>query len=53
MRVGAAGVIETIVKAISTHINNVNVCEQGCDLLNNITGNGKNSGKATVKTKVK
>ena len=41
MRAGAAGGIETVVKAINTHIDNADVCEQGCGALWNMTINGK------------
>ena len=42
MKVGAAGGIEVVVKAISTHINNVDVCYAGCSALWSITiNNGK------------
>lgn len=44
VRAGRAGVIETIVKAINTHINNANVCFHGCGALRNMVGNnGKNN----------
>ena len=32
-----AGLIETVVKAINTHINNADVCEMGCAALWNMT----------------
>ena len=48
MKAGAAGGIEVVIKAIKIHINNVNVCEQGCGALWSITdNNGKSTGKAT------
>ena len=44
MRAGAAGGIEAIVKAINKHINNADVCYQGCCALMNMTiNNGKNT----------
>ena len=46
MKAGAAGGIEAVVKAINTHINNANVCYQGCGALWNMTFNGKNTDKA-------
>ena len=41
VKAGVAGGIETVVKAISTHINNTKVCLIGCAVLCSITGNGK------------
>ena len=41
MKAGTAGGIEAIVKAINTHINNSDVCENGCNALWNMTANGK------------
>ena len=41
--VGEAGGIETVVKAINTHIDNADVCEQGCGALWSMTINGKNT----------
>ena len=39
---GEAGGIETVVKAINIHINNVDVCGYGCSALWNMTvDNGK------------
>ena len=37
MKAGTAGGIEAIVKAINTHIDNVDVCEWGCSALWNVT----------------
>ena len=37
MKAGKEGGIEVAVKAISTHINNVGVCEQGCGTLCSMT----------------
>ena len=45
MKAGAAGGIEAVVKAINTHIDNTNVCEQGCGALMSMTSNGKNTEK--------
>ena len=45
MKAGAAGAIEAVVKAINTHIDNVDVCEKGCDALMWMTANGKNKYK--------
>ena len=37
-----AGGIETVVKVINTHIENADVCKQGCSVLRNmIVDNGK------------
>ena len=33
---GAAGCIEATVKAINTHIDNANICKEGCKALKNI-----------------
>lgn len=33
--------IDIVLKAMETHINNADVCEQGCYILRNITSNGK------------
>ena len=38
---GEAGAIEAVVKAINTHIDNADVCENGCGALKNMTVNGK------------
>ena len=53
VRAGETGGIETVVKAINIHINNVDVCKKGCGALMNMTiNNGKNTtqtfGKQTV-----
>ena len=54
MKAGIAGGIETAVKAINTHINNVNICKQGCGALwSIILNNGKNTNKSKVKAKMK
>ena len=37
MKAGAAGGIDAVVKAINTHINNVDVCKQGCGALWNMS----------------
>ena len=42
---GEAGGIETVVKAMNTHINNPDMCENGCGALNNMTAN---NGKRTL-----
>ena len=48
MKAGAAGGIEVVVNAISTHIRNSSVCEDGCYALLNMTANnGKNTDKTT------
>ena len=41
MKAGVAGGIEVVVKAMNTHINNADVCENGCRALCNIILNGK------------
>ena len=42
MKIGAAGGIEAVMRAINTHIGNADVCEQGCGALwNMIIGNSK------------
>ena len=46
MKAGAARGIDAVVKAINTHIDNVDVCEKGCGALSNMTfNNGKNAVK--------
>ena len=35
---GDEGAIEAVVKAISIHINNADVCEHGCGALRNMIG---------------
>ena len=40
-KAGECGVVETIVSAMKTHMNNADVCEYGCGALWNITVNGK------------
>ena len=39
VKAGAAGGIDAVVKAINTHINNADVCEQGCIALGIMTVN--------------
>ena len=41
VKAGQAGAIEMIVKAMSTHINNADVCKCGCGALLSIIINGK------------
>ena len=41
MKVRTAGGIEAVVKAIDIHMNNLDVCKQGCGALWNMTVNGK------------
>ena len=41
VKAGIAGGIEAVVRAINTHINNVDVCKQGCSALWNMTANDK------------
>ena len=43
VKAGAAGGVEAVVKVINTHIDNAEVCENGCGALWNITVNGKNT----------
>ena len=50
VKVGAAGGIEAVVKAINTHINNADVCKMGCGTLGSM---GFNNGKKHNKNKVK
>lgn len=38
---GELGVIDSIVKAIKTNINNVEICENGCEALSNLAMNSK------------
>ena len=45
MKAGTAGGIEAVVKAINTHIDNADVCEQGCWALISMTNNSKNTDK--------
>ena len=52
MKAGTAGGIEAVVKAISTHIGNANVCKWGCGALWNMIVNGKKNGNGTNKTKM-
>ena len=47
VKAGAAGGIEAVVKAINKHINNADVCEQGCGALFYMTVNGKNNTNKT------
>ena len=44
MKAGKAGGVEVVVKAINTHIDNVDVCFSGCGALFNMT---VNNGKST------
>ena len=41
MKAVAAGGIEDVMKAISTHIDNADTCKFGCGGFNNITINSK------------
>ena len=43
MKVKEIGGIEAVVKAVNTHMDNVDVCENGCGALWNMTANGKNT----------
>ena len=46
MKAGAAGGIDAVVKVINTHIDNVDVCKNGCGALLNMTAfNGKSTDK--------
>ena len=46
VKAGTAGGVEAMVKVIGTHIDNADVCKQGCAALNNMTANnGKNLDK--------
>ena len=38
---GHAGVIDAIVKAMNTHINNTEICENSCAVLMDFINNGK------------
>ena len=49
MKAGEAGGIETVVKAINTHIDDADVCEQGCGALDYMALNGKSTDKITSK----
>ena len=53
MKAGTAGGVEAVVKAISTHIENADLCEFGCGALWNMTVNNgkKNTGKWLQQTK--
>ena len=52
MKAGTAGAIETVVKAINTHVSNADVCEKGCGALNNMVNeNSKILTKALIKMK--
>ena len=53
MKAGAVGGIEAVVKAISTHVNNVGVCKNGCGALANIIANNGKSTKTKQQTIVK
>ena len=37
VKLRTAGGVEAVVKAINTHVGNVDVCEQGCAMLMNMT----------------
>ena len=41
IKAGKVGGIEAVVKAINTNITDVDVCEQGCGALCNMTAKGK------------
>ena len=41
MKAGEAGAIEAIVKAINTHIDDVDTCYRGCVALSDMTLDGK------------
>ena len=46
VKAGTAGGIEAVVKVINIHIDNADVCEEGCNTLRNMTcDNGKNTDK--------
>ena len=45
MKAGETGGIVAVVKAVNTHINNPDVCVNGCGALWNMTFNGKNYSK--------
>ena len=47
MKAGETEGIETVVKAINTHISNANVCQMGCAALVNMLNNGKTLIKQT------
>ena len=54
MKTGTARWIEAVVRAINTHIDNANVCEQGCDALWSIAAkNGKNALKQNKMAQIK
>ena len=40
-RAGVAGGIEAIVKAMTTHIDNADVCQRGCGAFCGVTVSGK------------
>ena len=50
MKASSVGGVETVVKAIDTHSDDVGVCENGCGALWNMVGNGKNTDKQQNKT---
>ena len=53
MKAGAAGVIEAAMKVMSSHINNVVLCEYVCDILWNLTfNNGKHTDKVQQQMKM-
>ena len=45
MKAAVVGGIETVVKAINTHVDNVDVCEAGCGVLLDMA---RDSGKNTI-----
>ena len=47
MKAGAAGGVETVLKAINTHIDDTDVCENGCGALRSMALNGKNTDSKT------
>ena len=53
MKAGKAGGVEAVIRAINTHINNTDVCENGCSALWNIINNGKNTDKTNKTNYVK
>ena len=45
MKAGTAGGIETVIKVINAHMNDADVCEQGCWAFGNMTIDGGDSDK--------
>lgn len=41
VQAGKLGINELMVKAIRTHIDNAKICEHGCDILSNLSLDGK------------